>query len=110
VPTPWESKLGDTTFPASPIPADKHYCWFCNNQVVKDELHFLFDCEKLYKLMPEKDMLMEHCTSLNRSFPFMSNLDKWKLISSSEQNQVIFLFSKFVAAAPETRKNSFDHD
>jgi hypothetical protein len=76
---------------------------FAPTSLLEDELHFLFNCE-LYKPIPEKDNVMEHCTSLNRSFPFMSNLDKWKFISSSEQNKVMFLF---VAAALGTRKNTF---
>jgi hypothetical protein len=102
---PLRIETGRYNLPA-PTPADERYCWFCTNQFVEDELHFLFDCE-LYKLIPEKDKLMEHCKSLNRSFPFMSNLDKWKFISSSEQNKVMVLYSKFVAVALETRKNSF---
>ena len=100
-------ETGRYNLPA-PVPADKRYCWFCTNQLVEDELHFLFDCD-LYKLMPEKDKLMEHCKNLNRAFPFMSNLDKWNYISSSEQKEVIFLFSKFVSIALETRRNSLDH-
>ena len=75
----------------TPIPANERYCWFCTNQLVEDELHFLFDCD-LYKPMPEKVKLMEHCASLNQSFAFLSNLDKWKFISSADQPKTIFLF------------------
>ena len=78
----------------TPIPADKRHCWFCTNQLVEDELHFLFDCE-LYKLIPEKAKLMECFTSFNASFPFLSNLDKWKFISSSESNLSVLQVSNY---------------
>ena len=89
----------------TPIPAEERFCWFCSNQLVEDELHFLFDCD-LYKSMPEKDKLIEHCSSVNHSFAFLSNLEKLKFISFAEQPKTIFLFCKFVAAALETRKST----
>ena len=94
----------------TPIPANERFCWFCSNQIVEDELHFLFDCD-LYKPMPEKVKLMEHCSSQNQSFAFLSNLDKWKFISFAEQPKIIlFLFCKFVATALETRKTTVHAD
>ena len=97
-------ETGRYNFP-TPIPAEERFCWFCSNQLVEDELHFLFDCD-LYKSMPEKDKLIEHCSSVNHSFAFLSNLEKFKFISFAEQPKTIFLFCKFVAAALETRKST----
>ena len=48
----------------TPIQAKEHFCWFCPNQLVEDELHFLFDCV-LYEQMPEKAKLIELCSRLN---------------------------------------------
>ena len=86
----------------TPVPADKRYCWFCTNQFVEDELYFLFDCN-LYKTILEKIKLTEHYISLNRSFPCLSNLDKWKFISSIEQPKVI------LHICCRSTRNSKDH-
>ena len=49
---PLRIKTGRYNLPV-PIPAEEHYCWFCQNGSVEDEFHFLFDCN-LYSTLEEK--------------------------------------------------------
>ena len=64
------------------LPPDKRSCWFCDDDSIEDELHFLFKC-KLYTSLQE---LTTHCCLLNPSFMHLSDLDKWKFISSCNDN------------------------
>ena len=97
-------ETGIYNLPAA-LPPDKRSCWFRDNDSIEDELHFLFKC-KLYTSLQELQELTTHCCLLNPSFMHLSDLDKWKFISSCNDNKLVYLHSKFVAVAFELRRNS----
>ena len=54
------------------LPPDEWTCWFCDDDSVEDELHFLFKC-KLYTSLHELQGLTTHCCLLNPSFMHLSD-------------------------------------
>ena len=68
-----------------PIPAEERYCWFCQNSLVEDECHFLFECN-LYNTLQEKSVLINHCSLLNPAFSHLNKVDKWRFISVTDSH------------------------
>ena len=59
-----------------------------------------FDCD-LYKLLEEGAKFMDLCKSINPLFTFLTNLDKWKFISSTQDKSLLHHYYKYAAAAFE---------
>ena len=89
-----------------PIPAEERYCWFCQNSLVEDECHFLFECN-LYDTLQEKSALINYCSLLNPAFSHLNNVDKWRFISAATDSHLTYIFSKYVSYAFEYHKNIF---
>ena len=103
---PLRIEIGRYNLP-TPIPAEERYCWFCQNSLVEDECHFLFDCS-LYDTMQEKSALLNYCSLLNPAFP---NVDKWRFISESAatDTHLTYIFSKYVSCALNIAEVLFHH-
>ena len=102
---PLRIEIGRYNLP-TPIPAEERYCWFCQNSLVEDECHFLFDCS-LYDTTQEKSALLNYCSLLNPAFPHLNNVDKWRFISESAATDMhlTYIFSKYVSCAFEHRRS-----
>lgn len=99
---PLRIETGRYNLPA-PLSVEERVCWFCTDQqTVEDELHFLFDCG-LYT--QERQEFIEYCKLMNKAFSFLTNIDKWKFISNTNNKQLMYLYSKFVSAAFEKRRS-----
>ena len=102
---PLRIEIGRYNLP-TPIPAEERYCWFCQNSLVEDECHFLFDCS-LYDTTQEKSALLNYCSLLNPAFPHLNNVDKWRFISESAatDTHLTYIFSKYVSCAFDHRRS-----
>ena len=102
---PLRIEIGRYNLP-TPIPAEERYCWFCQNNLVEDECHFLFDCS-LHDTMQEKNVLLNYCSLLNPAFPHLNNVDKWRFISESAatDTHLTYIFSKYVSCAFEHHRS-----
>ena len=71
------------------------------NQIVEDKLHFLFNC-RLYT--QERQEFTDFSKQLNKSFPYLTDIDKWRFITLSNNKQLIYLICKFSSVAFEKRR------
>ena len=85
-----------------PLPVQDRICCFCPEElIVEDELHFLFNC-RLY--IQERQEFMDYSKQLNKSFPYLTDKDKWRIISLSNNKQLIYLICKFSSVAFDKRR------
>ena len=89
----------------APLPVQERTCWFCSEEQAvdsEDELHFLFNCS-LYT--QERQEFFNYSKQVNKSFPYLTDIDKWRFISLSNDKHLIYLLSKFISVAFEKRSH-----
>ena len=96
-------ETGRYNLPA-PLPVQERTCWFCSEeQAIEDEVHFLFSCS-LYT--QERQEFFDYSKQINKSFPYLTDIDKWRFMSRSNDKHLIYLLSKFISVAFEKRAHS----
>ena len=96
-------ETGRYNLPA-PLPVQERTCWFCSEeQAIEDEVHFLFSCS-LYT--QERQEFLDYCKQINKSFPYLTDIDKWRFMSRCNDKYLIYLISKFISVAFEKRAHS----
>ena len=78
------------------IPENFRLCMFCNDQVVEDEKHFLFDCT-LYNTVR-----LKFVKGLTEKYPLFSELDVTEKLNVIMKEDVIALIAKFCWEAMQT--------
>ena len=68
---------------------------------IEDELHFLFNC-RLYDR--ESLQLFAKCEQVNKSFQFLTDIDKWNFISQTDNKQLIYQYAKYIDVTFEKRR------
>ena len=65
--------------------------------VVGDELHFLFECNNYcYHELNEYKGMSYYFSCINNSFKDLTNIEKWNLISNMKHSQADNFLSRFV--------------
>ena len=93
-------KLGDTTYP---LPIDQRKYFFCEN-LIEDELHFLFECNCYHDLQEHKAML-SYFQFLNPNFDSLPNNEKWIFILTLNDPHSNYVLSSFVKKGFVIRNN-----
>ena len=83
---PLRIETGRCTLP--PLPIDDHKYFICED-MVEDELHFLFNCDYYHELDEYKDMSY-YFDCINHSFKELTNIKKWIFISNTKDLQASY--------------------
>ena len=85
---PLRIETGRFTLP--PLSIDDRKCFICED-MVEDELHFLFNCDYYHELDKYKDMLY-YFGCIYYSFKDLTDIEKWIFIFNSKDLQAIKLY------------------
>ena len=86
----------------TPIPCDERFCWYCDGRV-EDELHFVFQC-RLYEALTERTRLLQYCQTINYSFNYLEDIEKFRLIWKDRNGRAIYLLGVFLLKAFQLRQ------
>ena len=89
-------------FKRPPQPVSERICPMCHLGVVEDEIHFLLICP-LYNNLREP--LLKLASTFNRSFAFLTTINKFTYIMSNENTSMINVLANYIYKSMTLRQN-----
>ena len=83
------------------IKREARSCTQCNNTIIEDELHFMFDCSAY---IMERHHFLEKCSEHISNINSFSNLKKYISIMKCSNSSVLNLFGTFITQINNIRK------
>ena len=83
------------------VPKEKRMCNQCNNNIIEDELHFMFDCTAY---IMERHSFLNMCSGSISNIYNMSHLQKLKSILNSSNSILLNQFGMFITKIHKIRK------
>ena len=89
-----------------PKPVEERLCEICNNQVVEDEIHFLFNCSYYCDL---RSPLMQRAVTLSRNFPHLIPKEKFTFLMCTSHPALIQETALYIYKAMQARSLCLSH-